>query len=65
MRKISEYLRDTRESQGLTLEQAEKSTKIKQEFLKLLESGEFRKLPSESYALGFVKNYAVFFKAKS
>ncbi|MBP6098841.1 MAG: helix-turn-helix domain-containing protein [Candidatus Levybacteria bacterium] len=62
MRKISEYLRDTRESQGLTLEQAEKSTKIKQEFLKLLESGEFRKLPSESYALGFVKNYAVFLK---
>lgn len=60
MRKISEYLRETRESQGYSLDQAEKATKIKRQFLQLVEAGEFRSLPSESYAIGYVKSYAVF-----
>ncbi len=60
MRKISEYLRQTRESKFYTLEHVERATKIKKEYLQLLEAGDFRKLPSESYALGFVKSYASF-----
>lgn len=60
MRKISEYLRETRESKVYSIDQVEKATKIKKEYLRLLEAGEFRKLPSESYALGFVKSYASF-----
>jgi len=60
MRKVSEYLRQTRESKFYSLDHVEKSTKIKKEFLMLLEAGNFDKLPSESYALGFVKTYASF-----
>lgn len=60
MRKISEYLHETRQSKFFSLDHIERVTKIKKEYLLMLESGDFRKLPSESYALGFVKNYAAF-----
>ncbi len=58
MRKISEILRQAREEKKLTLDEVESVTKIKKEFLSAIEQGAFEKLPSESYALGFVKNYA-------
>ncbi len=58
MRKISEILADTRTERGYTLDQVVRSTKIKKAFLIAIENGEYEKLPSESYALGFVKNYA-------
>ncbi len=60
MRKISDILRQTREKKGLSLEDIENSTKIKKVYIKAIEEGKFHKLPSESYALGFVKNYAKF-----
>ena len=44
----------------LTIADIQKAIKIKKEFLIAIESGEFNILPSESYALGFVKNYAQF-----
>lgn len=58
MKKISDLLREEREKRKLTLEEVEKTTKIKKSFLAAIESGEFDLLPSESYALGFVKTYA-------
>lgn len=58
MRKISEILKESRLKKHLTLVDVERDTKIKKQFLEYLERGEFKKLPSESYALGFVKNYA-------
>jgi len=58
MRKISEILHDTRIEKGYNLEQVVRATKIKKLFLVAIENGEYEKLPSESYALGFVKNYA-------
>jgi cytoskeletal protein RodZ len=58
MRKVSELLRETRERKYITLNTIEKETKIKKEFLEAIERGNFNRLPSESYALGFVKNYA-------
>lgn len=58
MRKISEILKESRLKKHLTLADVERDTKIKKQFLEYLERGEFKKLPSESYALGFVKNYA-------
>lgn len=58
MRKISDILRSTREEKGLTLDEIERETKIKKEFLDAIEKGNFNSLPSESYAQGFVKNYA-------
>lgn len=60
MRKVSEYLKEERLKKGLTLENIEEETNIKKEFLEAIEEGKFKNLPSQSYALGFVKNYASF-----
>ncbi len=65
MRKISEILKNERKAQNLALEDVEKTTKIKKEFLRAIEEGKFHQLPSESYALGFVKNYASFLGVNS
>lgn len=58
MRKISEILQDKRIENGYTLEMVEKAIKIKRNFLVAIEDGRYHDLPSESYALGFIKNYA-------
>lgn len=60
MRKISEILKETREQKNLTLEDVVETTRIRKKFLEYIEEGSFKKLPSESYALGFVKTYATF-----
>jgi cytoskeletal protein RodZ len=58
MRKIAEILQDKRIEKGYTLESVEKAIKIKKSFLIAIEDGRYHDLPSESYALGFIKNYA-------
>ncbi|HVT00883.1 MAG TPA: helix-turn-helix domain-containing protein [Patescibacteria group bacterium] len=58
MRKISEILRSKREERNLTLDDVERDIKIKKEFIDAIEKGNYQRLPSESYAIGFVKNYA-------
>lgn len=58
MRKISEILQDRRIELGYSIEQIVKATKIKKEYLIAIENGRYYDLPSESYALGFIKNYA-------
>lgn len=58
MRKISEILQDARIEKGYSLENVVKATKIKKQFLIAIEEGRYSELPSESYALGFIKNYA-------
>ena len=60
MTKAGEKLKEKRLEKGLTLEDVSKSTKIKQEFLEFIENGQYEKLPSVSYAQGFVRNYAGF-----
>jgi cytoskeletal protein RodZ len=60
MTKAGEKLQQTRLEKGLTLEDVAKNTKIKTEFLSFIEEGEYAKLPSVSYAHGFVRNYAKF-----
>jgi cytoskeletal protein RodZ len=60
MTKAGEKLQQARLEKGLTLEDVAKSTKIKTEFLAFIEEGEYAKLPSVSYAHGFVRNYAKF-----
>lgn len=58
MRKISEILQDARIEKGYSLESVVKATKIKKLFIIAIEEGRYFDLPSESYALGFIKNYA-------
>lgn len=60
MRKVSELLRTERDRQGYTIDDIQKAIKVKVDFLKAIEEGRFHTLPSESYALGFVKSYASF-----
>lgn len=60
MTKAGIKLKEKRLEKGLTLEDVSKSTKIKVEFLEFIENGSYEKLPSVSYAQGFVRNYAKF-----
>ncbi len=60
MTTAGEKLKAARLKKGLSIEDISKSTKIKPIFLEYIESGQYQKLPSVSYAQGFVKNYAVF-----
>lgn len=60
MIKAGEKLKAARNEKGLTLEEISKKTKIKEHFLEYIEKGEYAKLPSVSYAYGFVRNYAKF-----
>lgn len=53
-------LQDARIEKGLSITDVVKSIKIKKDFLMAIEDGRYHDLPSESYALGFVKNYASF-----
>lgn len=58
MIKAGEKLKEERLKKGLSLEDISKSTKIKPSFLEYIENCQYQKLPSASYASGFVKNYA-------
>lgn len=58
MVRAGQRLQQQRIKQGLTLADVAKGTRIKESFLQAIEKGEYTKLPSPSYAHGFVKNYA-------
>lgn len=60
MIRIGQRLHEERIRKGLTLEDISKATKIKVSFLSAIEKGEYQKLPSSTYARGFVLNYAEF-----
>lgn len=60
MRTIGQLLKTTREKKGFTLDQVEKATKIRLRHLQALEADLYQKLPSATYAKGFIKNYAEF-----
>lgn len=53
-------LYEERARKKLTLEEVSKATKIKLSFLLAIETGEYVRLPSSTYAHGFVRNYAKF-----
>lgn len=58
MRKISEILQDARIEKGYSIDYIVKATKIRKHHILAIEDGRYLDLPSESYALGFIKNYA-------
>lgn len=60
MIKIGKKLLEKRISLGLSLEEVAKATKIRVSFLNAIENGEYKKLPSSAYVVGFVKNYVEF-----
>lgn len=60
MIRVGERLQKERIKKALTLEEVSKVTKIRYSFLSALEKGNYRELPSPTYAYGFVRNYAKF-----
>lgn len=58
MKTVGLMLKEARLSRGLTLADIEKGTKIREKFLEGIEEDDYSKLPSLSYAKGFVKNYS-------
>lgn len=60
MLKAGQRLKETREKLGLTIADVSQSTKIRDYFLECIEKGEYEKLPTGSFAQGFVRNYASF-----
>lgn len=57
---LAEVLRTRREELGLKLVEAEKATKIRGRYLRLIEEGDYDKLGDDVYSKGYVKNYAEF-----
>lgn len=60
MLRAGQRLSDERKRRGLSLEEVSSATKIRKEFLLSIERGEYNKLPSPSYAQGFVRSYTRF-----
>jgi len=58
METVGDFLRQVRETKGLTLDEVASKTRIHPEFLKALEEGNFAKLPEQVFAKGFVRSYA-------
>ncbi len=57
---VGSRLREARELQGLSLEEAARTTRISKGYLKALEEDDIDKLPSGAYAKGFQRVYAQF-----
>jgi cytoskeleton protein RodZ len=58
MESIGEKLRLARERNNLTIDQVARETHVAKRFLKALEDEDFATFPGETYALGFLRNYA-------
>lgn len=65
MRTVGQILKETREAKFYSLEEVEKSTKIRKEFLVALEVDDYSKLPPATFVQGFIKNYAGFLNLDS
>ncbi|HJT20243.1 MAG TPA: RodZ domain-containing protein [Nitrospira sp.] len=58
MESIGEFFKQVRETKGLTIDEVASKTRIRSDFVKALEEGNFAKLPDQVFARGFVRSYA-------
>lgn len=58
MRKIGAFLKEERLNKNLTLSQMERDTKIKKQFIELIENDDWVKLPEFPVVSGFIKTIA-------
>lgn len=58
MESVGEFFRQVRETKGLTVDEVAAKTRIRSDFVKALEDGNFAKLPDQVFARGFVRSYA-------
>lgn len=55
---VGAKLQEARETQNLTLDQVQETTKIQKRYLQAIEQGDFHILPGKFYARAFIKEYA-------
>ncbi len=55
---VGEFFRQVRETKGLTIDEVASKTRIRTDFIRALEDGNFAKLPDQVFARGFVRSYA-------
>ncbi|MCL5970461.1 MAG: helix-turn-helix domain-containing protein [Patescibacteria group bacterium] len=60
MIRVGSKLKEERIRKKISLEEVAKAIKIRPSFLSAIEKGDYQKLPSSAYAVGFVRNYASF-----
>lgn len=53
-----QILRAARQERGLSLDDAERATRIRREFLEALEADDYERLPPPVYTRGFIRSYA-------
>jgi cytoskeletal protein RodZ len=58
MIRVGQKFREERLRRSLSIEDVSRGTKIRPSFISAIERGDYHKLPSPSYAKGFVRNYA-------
>jgi len=57
---LGSELKQAREAQGISLTEAEKATRIRERYLKAMETNDWAALPTPVQARGFLRNYAVY-----
>jgi cytoskeleton protein RodZ len=62
MKRTGQLLRETRETQGISLNAVSAATKISVKVLEAIESGDLGQLPPKTFVRGFVQTYAMFLK---
>ena len=58
MKELGSRLMRARETRGLTLEDAERDTRISRRYLQALETEQFEVIPAPVYARGFLRSYS-------
>lgn len=58
MRTVGEILAEKRKELGLSLEEIEKETKIRRQYLEAIEKNDFGKIKESTIVKGFIRNYA-------
>lgn len=56
---IGHYLRDSRQSVRLTVEQVAEAMHIRPRYVQAIEAGQFETLPGKAYVRGYLRNYAL------
>lgn len=57
-RRVGAILREAREERKLSMKDVARETNITQKYIEALETEDFSQFPGETYALGFLRNYA-------
>jgi len=58
MPSVGHYLREHRESRGMSVEEISRSTRVPVSSVERIEAGRFDELPGEVFVRGFLKSYA-------